>query len=90
MEKFSFYRQKDAMDCGPTCLRMVAKEFGKEVDPEILRERCFLSKTGVSLSGISYAAESLGFQTLAVKISPFNYQKMLHCQPFFIGIKIIL
>ncbi|MBK6338814.1 MAG: peptidase domain-containing ABC transporter [Bacteroidetes bacterium] len=72
MEKFSFYRQKDAMDCGPTCLRMVAKEFGKEVDPEILRERCFLSKTGVSLSGISYAAESLGFQTLAVKISPLQ------------------
>lgn len=26
--QFSHYRQLDAMDCGPTCLRMIAKHYG--------------------------------------------------------------
>ncbi len=28
---FTVYEQLDAMDCGPTCLRMVAKHYGKEL-----------------------------------------------------------
>lgn len=27
--KFPHYLQLDAMDCGPTCLRMIAKFYGK-------------------------------------------------------------
>ena len=26
---FPHYRQLDAMDCGPTCLRMIAKYYGR-------------------------------------------------------------
>ena len=65
---FQFYKQFDAMDCGPTCLKMVAKHFGNEYSLEYLRDHCFLTKEGVSLLGISEAAEKIGFRTLAVKV----------------------
>ena len=71
MGSFPFYRQLDAMDCGPTCLRMVARHYGKSYSLQYLRERCYIDRQGVSLKGISEAAEEIGFRTLAVKI-PFN------------------
>lgn len=72
--RFPFYRQPDAMDCGPTCLRMVTQYYGKSYSLQYLREKSYLDREGVSLRGISEAAESVGFQTLAVKI-PFEDRK---------------
>ncbi|MBW4763335.1 peptidase domain-containing ABC transporter [Prevotella melaninogenica] len=67
--KFPYYNQLDAMDCGPSCLRMVAKYYGKSYTLQTLRERCFLSREGVSMLGISDAAEYIGFRTIGVRIS---------------------
>lgn len=69
MVKFSFCQQLDAMDCGPACLRMIAKHYGKHYSPQTLRERCFITREGVSMLGISDAAESIGFHTVGVRIS---------------------
>lgn len=69
MRAFPHYRQLDAMDCGPTCLRMIAKHYGKEYSLETLRKRSFITRAGVSMLGISDAAESIGFKTLGVRIS---------------------
>lgn len=66
---FPYYTQYDAMDCGPTCLRMVAKYYGKHYKLDTLRERSFITREGVSLLGISRAAESIGFRTMGVKIN---------------------
>ncbi|MEQ1746526.1 MAG: peptidase domain-containing ABC transporter [Saprospiraceae bacterium] len=71
MKSFPFYRQLDAMDCGPTCLRMVAAHYGRTYSLQYLRERCHISREGVSLLGISEAAEQIGFQTMALKV-PFE------------------
>lgn len=60
------------MDCGPTCLRMVSKHFGKSYSLPFLREKCYIDRAGVSLKGISEAAELIGFRTLAVKIPLFG------------------
>lgn len=60
------------MDCGPTCLRMVAKYFGKSYSLPFLREKCYIDRAGVSLKGISEAAELIGLRSLAVKISLFG------------------
>lgn len=56
------------MDCGPTCLRMVAKHFGKEVSLDKLRSLSYLTREGVSLMGISHAAESIGIKTLGTRV----------------------
>ncbi|NJO90375.1 MAG: peptidase domain-containing ABC transporter, partial [Chloroflexia bacterium] len=54
----------DGMDCGPACLRMIASYYGKDYDIDTLRKSCYISKGGVSLLGISEAAENIGFKTL--------------------------
>ncbi|MDH6533765.1 peptidase domain-containing ABC transporter [Parabacteroides sp. 52] len=66
---FPHYRQLDVMDCGPTCLRMVAKHYGRTYSLQSLREKSFITRAGVSMLGISEAAESIGFRTTGVKIS---------------------
>ena len=66
---FPYYHQLDAMDCGPTCLRMVAKHYGKHYSLETLRQKSFIGREGVSMLGISTAAESIGFRTIGVHIS---------------------
>lgn len=66
--KFPFYPQFDAMDCGPACLRMVAKHYGKHYSLQTLRRKCFITREGVSMLGISDAAESIGMRTLGVRI----------------------
>lgn len=69
MSKFPFYQQYDAMDCGPSCLRMVAKYYGKHFTTEFLREKSFITREGVSLLGISDAAESIGLRSIGVKVT---------------------
>jgi ATP-binding cassette subfamily B protein len=68
-KKFPVYIQHDAMDCGPTCLRMVASYYGRNYSLENLREKSHLSREGVSMLGISEAAESIGFRTLGSRLS---------------------
>jgi ATP-binding cassette subfamily B protein len=64
---FPTYRQFDAMDCGPTCVRMVAGHYGKRFTQREMRERACIDRGGVSLLGIAYAAEAVGFRTLSVR-----------------------
>ena len=66
---FPHYTQLDSMDCGPTSLRIVAQYYGRHYSLQNLRERCHLTREGVSLLGISDAAESIGFRTTGVKIT---------------------
>ena len=63
------YHQFDAMDCGATSLRIIAAHYGKHFTQKHLRELCHITRNGVSLLGISDAAEAIGFRTIGVKIS---------------------
>ena len=56
------------MDCGATCLRMIAKFYGKHYTLQYLRDLCFLDREGVSLLGISDAAEAIGMHSLGVRM----------------------
>jgi natural product precursor len=66
---FPFYKQPDAMDCGPTCLRMIAKHYGRNYKQQTLNKMCDINREGVSLLGLSDAAEKIGFRTLGVKLN---------------------
>jgi len=66
---FPHLHQPDAMDCGATCLAMVAKHYGKNYTVQKLREMCSATRAGVSMLGISDAAEKLGFKTLGARLS---------------------
>jgi ATP-binding cassette subfamily B protein len=66
--KFPFYHQPESMDCGATCLRMVAKFYGKSFSLADLRQISHTNREGASLLGLSDAAEKIGFHTLGVKV----------------------
>jgi ATP-binding cassette subfamily B protein len=66
---FPFFLQLDAMDCGPTCLRMVAKYYGRSISLDYLRNKTQYGKGGASLLGLAEAAEAIGLKSLGVKIS---------------------
>jgi ATP-binding cassette, subfamily B, bacterial len=67
--KFPVLSQLDAMDCGPTCLRMVAAHYGRVFERESVREICSIGRGGVSLLGITEASERLGLRSLAVSLA---------------------
>lgn len=60
--------QYDSMDCGPACLCMISGYYGKNYSLDNLRKKSILTKQGVSLYGLSEAAESIGFRTIAVRV----------------------
>lgn len=65
---FPFYPQYDMMDCGPACLRMIAKYYGKHYTLQTLRKKSYITHEGVSMLGISEAAENIGFRSLGIRI----------------------
>lgn len=66
---FLHYHQLESADCGPSCLRMIAKYYGRNYSVQYLREQAFITREGVSMLGISDAAERIGFRTMGVKVT---------------------
>ncbi|MEQ6125290.1 peptidase domain-containing ABC transporter [Pseudotenacibaculum sp. MALMAid0570] len=69
MPKFPSYRQTEAKDCGPTCIKIIAKHYGKLINTQQLRDLSETTREGSSLMGLSDAVESVGFKSLGVKLS---------------------
>lgn len=69
MKRFPYTRQPDAMDCGPACLKMVAEFYGRHYSLDTLRKETFIKREGVSLLGVSRAAEKIGIRTVGGKLT---------------------
>ena len=82
---FPHYLQPDTMDCGPTCLRIIAKHYGRSISLEKLRSLSDTTRSGSSLQGIADAAEKIGFRSLGVKIDfeALSEQAPLPCIVFW-------
>jgi len=69
LKKFTNYKQADYKDCGPTCLKIIAKHYGKTIHIQELRDSSETTREGSNLLFLSDAAEKIGFRTLGVKLS---------------------
>lgn len=67
LHRFPVEYQMDSQDCGPASLKIIAKHFGKFYSLQFMRDRCGITKEGVSLLDLSTGAESIGLRTLAIK-----------------------
>ncbi|MEZ7528496.1 peptidase domain-containing ABC transporter [Cloacibacterium normanense] len=65
---FPFYKQPDTKDCGPACLRIISKYYGKAIALQEIRNLSETTREGSSLMGLSEASEKLGFRSLGVQI----------------------
>lgn len=72
---FKFYKQVDKVDCGPTCLKMIAKYFGKDISLNFLREKCYVTREGASFLTLRGAAEEIGFKTFAAELTVDHFLK---------------
>jgi len=70
---FPHYKQPDSKDCGPTCLRIIAKHYGKLISLKEIREISETTRAGSSLLKLSEAAEAMGFRTIGAKL---NFDKL--------------
>jgi ATP-binding cassette subfamily B protein len=73
IKRFPFYRQYDTKDCGPTCLKMISEFHGAKFPLNLLREKCQISKNGVSLLGIEQASRALGFEPTSSICAPADF-----------------
>jgi ATP-binding cassette, subfamily B, bacterial len=78
-QAFPTYVQYDSKDCGPTCLRIISRYYGKHFTLQTLRERSRIGIEGVSLLGLSQAAESLGFRSIGARL---DVDTLLNEAPF--------
>ena len=66
------------MDCGPTCLRMVSKYYGRSIPLDYLRNKPQYGKEGVSMLGLADAAESIGLKSVGAKLT---YEQLINDAP---------
>jgi ATP-binding cassette subfamily B protein len=50
--RFPHEYQMDAKDCGPACLKIIAKYYGKYYSLQYLRDLCGITREGVSFLDI--------------------------------------
>ena len=60
--------QHDSMQCGIACLQMVCHHYGRKVSVDFLANLCFATNQGISLLGISEAAEKIGLRSVGCRI----------------------
>jgi len=64
-----FYLQLSSVDCGLACLKMIYTTYNRFISDTTLSNLFYIDREGVSMLGISDAAEALGLHTMAVKCS---------------------
>jgi ATP-binding cassette, subfamily B, bacterial len=74
MKTFPHYTQADFKDCGPTCIKIIAKFYNKNINIQTLRDVSETTRNGSNLLSLSDGAEKIGFRTLGVR---FSYEKLL-------------
>ena len=67
MKKNKVVHQLDSMQCGVACIATICKIYGKVYSLEKLSKYCHASNNGISLSGLSDAANMIGFKTSCFK-----------------------
>lgn len=76
---FHHIKQPDAMECGATCLRMIARHYGKMYSAEAMRQLCAIGHNGVSMQSLNEAAVKIGFHTACGRMT---VEKMVEQHPF--------
>lgn len=69
MRRFPLILQRDAIQCGVSCLQMICKYYGQSYSFEELEKICIPTVEGISLLGIKDAAEIVGFSTTCCQLS---------------------
>jgi ATP-binding cassette subfamily B protein len=73
---FHNYKQSDSKDCGATCIKIIAKHYGKIINIQELRDYSETNRDGSNLQLLSDAAEKIGFRTLGIKTNSIKLEEV--------------
>lgn len=68
--KYQWVRQQSGEDCAAASLAIIIKHYGRNLKINRIREVIGTGKDGTTLLGVKRGAESLGFTTKALKVTP--------------------
>ena len=68
-DTFPHSHQLESADCGPSCLRMIAKYYGRSYSIQYLREQAFNQTTNILISFLAARAVVSGEMTLGMMMS---------------------
>ena len=72
---FKSYRQLEHSDCGLTCIRMVARYFGKKIPVGYLKSISDFNRLGMSIMDIRDCCARIGLQSAALRLDVSLLQK---------------
>jgi ABC-type bacteriocin transporter len=72
--RFPIILQRDASDCGPAVLAMMAAWHGKRISIARFRELAGTDRHGTTLAGLIRAAQDVGFEARAVRVTRHAFQ----------------
>lgn len=81
--KIKFIEQPDQKDCGPTCLAMISRYYGKKVSIAKIREFANTDLNGTNILGMTQAGHKIGFEIEGYRVNDFNELK--NCPTPFIA-----
>jgi ATP-binding cassette, subfamily B, bacterial len=79
--RFPFTHQSNEIDCGPTCLKMIADYYGRKYDIDYLVRKCRATKTGFSLLDLCVAAKRIGFHSTGAAMNIGNLKAVVQVGP---------
>lgn len=74
--KFPIRYQLESVDCGPTCIQMLASFYGKDYLLSEIKEQCSQTRLGVSLNDMIIACNKIGLKALPVQPKFKNIKDM--------------
>lgn len=74
LSPFPKTKQLESKDCGPACLQILSKYYGRFYEMEYLRELCGIKKEGISVFDLIQASEKIGFNSQAYRLSYWKFR----------------
>ncbi len=68
--------QLDSVDCGPTCIQIIAAYYKKDIPLSILKEYCNVTRLGISLRDIIEGCKKIGFKAIAAHVNLDDIKRM--------------
>lgn len=75
--RIKFIEQPDQKDCGPTCLAMISRYYGKKVSITKIREFANTDLYGTNILGMAQAGKEIGFNIEGYRINTFSELKKI-------------
>ncbi len=76
MQRIHSYQQLEHSDCGITCIRIIARYYGKKIDPGYLKGLCDANRLGISIKDVADVLNIIGFDSYTIKVTPDRLDEM--------------